>query len=121
MRTRDNGSTYRLQGNDLRAAPGSHVFAMYDGAVTRVNPAAGNGGAGLSVTIQSASNPDESTSYWHLNDAQVQTGDEVVGGQPVGHSGTTGNADPSKSGREPHLHVRTQVDGNDVDPSLTHP
>ena len=116
-RTRENGSTYQHQGVDLRAAAGSHVFAMYDGRVTNVTQADGNA-AGIRVTIQSAANPNETTSYWHLSDSQVQVGDQVKGGQPIGHSGTTGNADPRRSGREAHLHVRTQVDGTDVDPGL---
>jgi murein DD-endopeptidase MepM/ murein hydrolase activator NlpD len=118
MRTREDKSTYQHQGVDLRAKSGSHVFAMYDGVVTSVNPASTNGAAGLSITIQSAANPNETTSYWHLSDAQVRRGDQVVGGQPIGHSGTTGNANPRQSGREEHLHVRTEVDGDDVDPGL---
>jgi murein DD-endopeptidase MepM/ murein hydrolase activator NlpD len=120
MRTRDDGSTYRHQGNDLKASPGSHVFAMYDGRVTDVT-SGDNDGAGTRITIQSAADPTETTSYWHLSDTQVNEGDPVVGGQPIGHSGTTGNADPHRSGREAHLHVRKRVNGAEVDPALTTP
>jgi len=90
---------------------------MYDGTVTKVTQADGDA-AGTRVTIQSSGVNGESTSYWHLSDTEVTEGQKVLGGTPIGHSGTTGNADPKDSGRETHLHVRKQVNGEDADPGL---
>jgi murein DD-endopeptidase MepM/ murein hydrolase activator NlpD len=117
QRTRSDGSTYQHQGVDLAARSGSHVFAMYDGTVTQVTQADGNA-AGTRVTIRSSGAEGETTSYWHMSGTDVTVGQRVLGGTPIGHSGTTGNADPSVSGREAHLHVRKQVNGEDVDPGL---
>lgn len=120
MRTRSDGRPYQHQGLDLRAAPGIEVYALYDGIVTQAVAADDGNSAGLRVTIRSANAVGETTSYWHLSSVYVQQGDVVTGGQPIGTTGTSGNADPGNSGREAHLHLRKQVNGRDVDPGV-HP
>ena len=115
IRTRDDGSRYRHQGIDLAAAKGSNVYAMYDGQVTDVTPVDGND-AGMRVTIRSDLDGSETTSYWHLSSISVKRGQHVEGGDQIGTSGTTGNADPRRSKREEHLHVRKQINGRDVNP-----
>jgi murein DD-endopeptidase MepM/ murein hydrolase activator NlpD len=118
MRTRTNGTTYQHQGIDLRAQSGTHVHAMYDGVVVQAITEEDGNAAGLRITIRSSNADGETTSYWHLSSVAVQNGDIVQGGQVIGTSGTSGNADPRRSGREPHLHVRKQLKGIDVDPGV---
>jgi RHS repeat-associated protein len=118
MRTRSDGSRYQHQGLDLRASPGIEVYAMYDGVVTQAVASDDGNSAGLRVTIRSSNADGETTSYWHLSSVYVQEGDVVTGGQPIGTTGTSGNANPRRSGREPHLHLRKQVNGRDVDPGV---
>jgi RHS repeat-associated protein len=120
MRTREDGSRYQHQGADIAAAPGTDVSAMYDGVVTAVVNASNDDGddAGYRITIRSKHDSTETTSYWHLSETSVNVGDNVQGGDVIGKSGTTGNADPAKSGREAHLHARRQVNGKDVNPGV---
>ncbi|MBX3175270.1 MAG: peptidoglycan DD-metalloendopeptidase family protein [Gemmatimonadaceae bacterium] len=118
QRTREDGSKYQHQGVDLEAAPGSDVFAMFDGVVTRAVGEEDGNAAGLRVTIKSDADGSETTSYWHLSSVDVVVGQRVTGGQKIGSSGTSGNADPAVSGRRPHLHARRQVNGQDVDPEV---
>jgi murein DD-endopeptidase MepM/ murein hydrolase activator NlpD len=109
---------YQHQGVDLEASRGTKVYAMFDGTVTQVVPSEDGDGAGIRVTIRSDADPNETTSYWHLTKAKVAVGDRVEGGDKIGTSGITGNADPSRSGRREHLHVRRQVKGVDIDPGV---
>ena len=51
-----------------------------------------------------------STVYGHLSQLDVEPGDEVDAGQPIGGSGSSGNA------FGPHLHFEVRVDGVPVDP-----
>ena len=120
MRTRSNGDQYQHQGVDIAAAPGTEVSAMYDGTVTKVVNAsnADDDNAGYRVTIRSDHDGKETTSYWHLSETSVKVGEHVQGGDVIGKSGTTGNANPATSGREAHLHARKQLNGNDVNPGI---
>lgn len=117
-RTRPDGTTYPHQGVDLEAASGSNVYAMFDGTVTGVVASEDGNAAGIRVTIRSDADGSESTSYWHLTKVKVKEGDRVEGGDKIGTSGTTGNADPRTSGRREHLHVRRTVNGRDVNPGV---
>jgi murein DD-endopeptidase MepM/ murein hydrolase activator NlpD len=118
MRTRSDGTQYQHQGNDIAAAYGTEVWAMFDGVVTQAVSVADGNSAGLRVTIRSSNAQGETTAYWHLSNVTVRVGDVVTGGQHIGNVGHSGNADPRRSGRETHLHVRRQVNGRDVDPGL---
>jgi murein DD-endopeptidase MepM/ murein hydrolase activator NlpD len=91
---------------------------MYDGTVTKAKNT--GGGEGFSIIVTSKSAEGETTSYWHLTGAAegIQVGSKVEGGQLIGYTGTSGNANPKESGREAHLHARKQVDGEDVNPGL---
>ncbi len=111
-------SQYQHQGVDLEAPRGTNVYAMFDGTVTQVVPAEDGNGAGIRVTIRSDADPNEAASYWHLTKTKVAVGDHVEGGDKIGTSGITGNADPNRSGRREHLHVRRQVGGADVNPGV---
>ncbi|MBK7907044.1 MAG: M23 family metallopeptidase [Gemmatimonadetes bacterium] len=109
---------YLHQGVDIEAASGTKVYALFDGRVTQVvDPADGNG-AGIRVTIRSKADATENTSYWHLSSVYVSVGDQVRGGERIGRSGITGNADPANSGRREHVHIRRTKDGRDVDPGI---
>lgn len=82
---------------DLFAPRGTPVVSMSDGVVTST----GTGGAGgNSVTIKD----DQGLMYYyaHLNEApQVQQGQRVTAGQPIGTVGDSGNA----AGTGTHLHL----------------
>ena len=61
-RTRPDGSTYHHGGVDIEATPGKNVYAMFDGAVTEMVPYEDGNKAGIRVTVQSTTNPNETTS-----------------------------------------------------------
>jgi murein DD-endopeptidase MepM/ murein hydrolase activator NlpD len=52
-----------------------------------------------------------STRYGHLSAISVKVGEEVVAGQVLGRSGSTGRA------TGPHLHFEVHEEGKTVDPS----
>jgi murein DD-endopeptidase MepM/ murein hydrolase activator NlpD len=118
MRTRSDGSRYQHQGADIEAARGTEVYAMFDGTVTSVTESEDGNGAGIRVTVRSSADATETTSYWHLTKVKVTVGDQVLGGDKVGISGITGNANPVTSGRREHVHVRRQINNADVDPAV---
>lgn len=95
-------------GVDFRAASGSTVVAVGAGTVVE----AGWGGAyGNNIVLRM--NDGTYTQYGHLSSLAVSVGQQVMAGQKIGLSGSTGNS------TGPHLHfeARTTAEyGTDVNP-----
>jgi murein DD-endopeptidase MepM/ murein hydrolase activator NlpD len=99
----------RLHGGiDLRASIGTEVTATADGVVEY---AGNNGGSGMGKMIKVVHNYGFSTIYAHLNEIDVEVGDYVVQGQPIGRSGNTGLTEA------PHLHYEVRYLGRRLDPA----
>ncbi|MBI4475688.1 MAG: peptidoglycan DD-metalloendopeptidase family protein [Acidobacteria bacterium] len=92
-------------GVDFAAAYGSIVPAPAEG---RVIFAGEQSGYGLAVVVEHR--PGLQTRYAHLSSMDVQEGDRVGAGQPVGRVGQSGRA------RGTHLHFEVIQDGQRVDP-----
>jgi hypothetical protein len=82
------------EGNDLRAALGTNVYAVLDGVVVSSQAQSGYGYA----IILSHPNNGLSTLYGHVRERLVSAGDTVSSGQLIAKSGDEG------SPGEPHLH-----------------
>jgi murein DD-endopeptidase MepM/ murein hydrolase activator NlpD len=93
------------EGVDVYVPEGTPVNAMKDGRVTH---AGGMGGFGLAVVIDHGGSMF--TLYGHLSRVDVRVGDRVNGSQPIGLSGSTGNA------TGPHLHFEVWRRGRTEDP-----
>ena len=90
-------------GIDYSLPPNTEVLASESGTVMQSGWM--NGGWGNCVIIQ---HPDgNATLYAHLNKCLVKVGDQVVRGQVIGLSGSTGNS------TGPHLHFETRKVWND--------
>lgn len=99
----------RLHGGiDLRASIGTEVTATADGVVEY---AGNNVGSGMGTMIKIVHNYGFSTIYAHLSDIDVEVGDYVVQGQPIGRSGNTGRSEA------PHLHYEVRYLGRRLDPA----
>lgn len=97
---------YCHTGLDLAAPEGTPVLSVANGVVT----AAGWAGAYGNRTVVTL---EDGTEIWycHQSAIDVQIGDRVVGGQPIGFVGATGNV------TGPHLHLEVRPGGGDaVDP-----
>ncbi len=81
------------KGVDLGVSEGTAVTSAASGTVIAAGRA---GGLGNSVRIRHDDQTE--TRYSHLSDINVKVGQKVVGGEPIGKSGSTGNA------TGPHLH-----------------
>jgi murein DD-endopeptidase MepM/ murein hydrolase activator NlpD len=93
-------------GLDFAAPMGTPVKAVANGTVTEVGWAGAYGNRVI-LTL------DDGTELWfaHLTSAAVSVGQQVVGGQPIGYVGSTGNS------TGPHLHLEVRPGGGDaVDP-----
>ncbi len=102
------GYTDYHPGIDLAANPGTPVFAANSGRV--IFAGWSNWGYGNAIVI---SHGPFQTLYGHLSSVNVRCGDNVVGGQPIGGVGTTGNS----SG--PHLHFELMYNGIRGNPAAT--
>jgi len=102
------GFTDYHPGIDLAANPGTPVFAANSGRV--IFAGWSNWGYGNAIVI---SHGPFQTLYGHLSSVNVRCGDNVVGGQPIGGVGTTGNS----SG--PHLHFELMYNGIRGNPAAT--
>ena len=71
-------------GVDITAERGTPIRAALDGTVRRCEPISGYGNA---IVIDH--NGEWVTLYGHLDDATVQVGEQVRGGQVIGHVGRT--------------------------------
>lgn len=108
-RQRSGGRIAQHGGVDLAAPYGTPVHAAGDGEV--VFSGWGYHGStrwGLLVAIDHGEG--WTTLYAHLSDAGVQTGEQIRGGETLGHIGTSGNA------TGPHVHLELRRDGQSVDP-----
>ena len=93
-------------GLDFAAPEGTPILAVANGVVT----ATGWAGAYGNRTVMTL---EDGTELWfcHQSAFGVEPGDQVVGGQPIGAVGATGNT------TGPHLHLEVRPGGGDaVDP-----
>ncbi len=90
---------------DIAAARGTTVYAADGGVVTF---AAYSGTYGLIIKIAHENGVE--TRYAHLDEIDVQVGDSVYKGQPIGKMGITGRV------TGPHLHFEVRINGNPVNP-----
>ncbi len=99
----------RLHGGiDLRASIGTEVTATADGVVEY---AGNNAGSGMGKMIKVVHNYGFATIYAHLSEIEVEVGDYVAQGQPIGRSGNTGLS------AAPHLHYEVRYLGRRLDPA----
>ena len=97
---------YCHTGLDFAAPEGTPVLAVANGVITET----GWAGAYGNRTVMTL---EDGTELWycHQSSIGVQVGDQVVGGQPIGTVGSTGNS------TGPHLHLEVRPGGGDaVDP-----
>ncbi len=97
-------------GTDLRCEVNADVKAYKSGTVTL---ASWNGGYGKTVIVNHGEdeNGDEiSTLYAHLNEIDVEPGDEIEPGDDLGDVGSTGDS------TGPHLHFEIRKNGTPVNP-----
>lgn len=92
-------------GVDLPLPTGTPVYAAFDG---RVRVSMYNRGYGNVVVIRHASGLE--TTYAHLKERNVQSGDYVSAGDVIGLGGSTGRS------TGPHLHFETRYEGYAFDP-----
>jgi murein DD-endopeptidase MepM/ murein hydrolase activator NlpD len=92
-------------GIDLKGEPGDVARATAGG---RVTIASYQGGYGLLVEIDHGNGL--ATRYGHLSAIDINEGQIVEAGEPVGRIGTTGRS------TGPHLHYEVRVAGEPVDP-----
>ena len=93
-------------GLDFAAPEGTPILAVANGTIT----AAGWAGAYANRTIMTL---EDGTEIWYCHQSAfgVEVGEQVVGGQPIGSVGTTGNS------TGPHLHLEVRPGAGDaVDP-----
>jgi murein DD-endopeptidase MepM/ murein hydrolase activator NlpD len=93
-------------GLDFAAPEGTPILALANGEVTTTDWAGAYGNRTI-VTLQ------DGTEIWYCHQSAfgAEVGDQVVGGQPIGFVGTTGNS------TGPHLHLEVRPGGGDaVDP-----
>lgn len=99
------GTTRLHAGLDLAAPMGTPVKAAADAVVVAAGP---QGGYGLAVVLDHGG--ALATLYAHMSRVDVQAGDVVRRGDPVGLVGSTG------ASTGPHLHFEVRVSGTPVDP-----
>jgi murein DD-endopeptidase MepM/ murein hydrolase activator NlpD len=92
-------------GIDLKGEPGDVARATAAGRITTANY---QGGYGLLVEIDHGNGL--ATRYGHLSAIEVNEGQTVEVGEPVGRIGNTGRS------TGPHLHYEVRIAGEPVDP-----
>lgn len=100
---------------DIAGDVGTPVYAAHSGTVERVSLGTWDGGYGNNVWVNDGDGIK--THYAHLNSANVDAGQAVVGGQTIiGYRGNTGRS------TGPHTHFEVQVNGTLVNPlTYVHP
>lgn len=115
-------------GQDYPAPPGTPVYAVNAGIVTRSESitASGNcaalpicGGTRISygnlIVIKIAGGGEITAWYAHLTERRVRVGDPVQSGQVIGTVGYQGNVRPAGP-RGSHLHFEIRRDGTPINP-----
>lgn len=98
----------RLHGGvDLRASMGTEVKATADGVVEYAGK---NAGSGMGNMIKIVHNYGFSTVFAHLSDIDVEIGQYVSQGKPIGRSGNSGLSEA------PHLHYEVRYLERRLDP-----
>jgi len=103
-------------GVDLAATKGTHVFAVADGYVEKIEKSNEAYGYGNMILVN---HPDLGckTRYAHLHSVHTSIGHKVKRGQKIGTVGATGNVISKNRKSDPsHLHFEIYKDGNRVDP-----
>jgi murein DD-endopeptidase MepM/ murein hydrolase activator NlpD len=95
-------------GLDVAAPVGAQIAAVGAGVVIEAEWSGSNSGYGSYVKIDHGAGVH--TLYAHLSRVQVDVGDQVAPGDPVGLVGMTGFT------TGPHLHLEVRVDGQIRDP-----
>jgi TP901 family phage tail tape measure protein len=110
MRTR-NGKTRLHDGIDYAPPAGTPVIAPLPGKVTKVGFEAG--GAGNYVTIETIDKAGKKIEqiFMHLSKVLVGVGETVQQKDTIGKVGSTGDS------TGPHLHWRTKINGQSVNPT----
>lgn len=106
--TRKNadGSERPHQGWDFYAAPGTPCYSVSDGRVAHIRTI---GDYGNTVVIEFAHNGAKRfAAYSHLSRIEVKIDQAVKGGQQIGLTGDTGNAEKLK-GDDLHLHFELRT------------
>lgn len=110
VRQRAGGRIGYHGGIDLAAPRGTPVHAAGEGQVVFAGWGYhGSPDWGLLVAIDHGDG--WLSLYAHLSEADVEAGDSVRGGAPIGRIGSTGNA------TGPHVHIEVRHEGTPVDPA----
>lgn len=96
------------KGIDFPVRIGTPLYAAADGYVEVLRPSKSLKGSGNFVRLQHAHGFE--SSFSHLSDFTVKTGDYVQKGDLIGYSGNTGYT------TGPHLHYEIKFRGNHIDP-----
>ncbi|MBQ7668335.1 MAG: M23 family metallopeptidase [Clostridia bacterium] len=102
-----NGSEENHTGVDLAAAEGTPVKAAIAGTVIEVKELTTSFGKFVRVK-----NGDILTTYAHCSSIEVEEGEDVVQGEVIAYSGSTGNV------TGPHLHFEVSYCGRFIDPGF---
>ena len=106
VRRYPNGKPRAHQGWDLEARVGTETYAVSDGKVIFVQNV---GAFGLQVCISFESEGNTYYAFYaHLQHLSVAQGQKVIGGQPIGTTGKSGNA-WKQSADEDHLHFEIRT------------
>jgi len=104
-----DGSTRVHRGVDIAAATGTAIRAPADGVIIAATDLYdGRPNYGKVVILDTAAGTR--TLFSHLNDYNVETGQQVTKGQLIAEVGNTGKS------TGPHVHIETFVNGTRVDP-----
>ena len=97
------GEVSHHSGLDLQAHY-EEVFSMFDGIVENVGS---DSRSGNYIILQHG---EYTVSYCHLSKVTARKGDELIAGDPVGYTGSTGRS------TGPHLHITCKYKGETRDP-----
>lgn len=90
-------------GLDLQAHY-EEVYSMFDGTVENIGS---DSRSGNYIILRHG---EYTVSYCHLSKVTARKGDELIAGDPVGYTGSTGRS------TGPHLHITSKYKGNVTDP-----
>lgn len=100
------GGKRRHSGVDIKNAPGTDIYAAFDGLVVQAGTFSGYGKC---ITLRHSNGLE--TRYSHNSKNLVTVGEKVKAGQVIAKVGRTGRATTE------HLHFETRVAGKAFDPS----